>query len=385
MINLFDEKNRIDLDPSLHNENAFSYYDRSARSDVSKVRNLLNVWFKKYPDDEKAELKSRFKKTFSSAFYELFLYELFRQQDFEITIHPEIQNSSKRPDFLLKKNEYEIYIEAKEAKDKTEAEEALENRTNQLYDLINKIDSPNFLLNIEELILKSEKQPSTKKVKVKVLDELNRQDLDLVAKQLTENGYENRNKITYDDEDLYLIISLIPKVPSSRIVGEGRSIGMYPMETFWGGAEESIKSSFMKKAKRYGTLEKPYIICINAMGKLGNDDFDVANALWGSLAYTWSTDPNNKDGKWERQRDGIFLDTKGPRYKNVSGVLVTKVMEFNLHVAPHWFAKHPFSENEAKFDQFKLTHSFVKDGQIQTEKKCSIREILNIEETWLDN
>ena len=76
---------------------------------------------------------------------------------------------------------------------------------------------------------------------------------------------------------------------------------MYPFETTWGGSEESIKGSFAKKYKRYGQLDKPYIVCINAIGMKGNGDIDVENALWGSVAWTWSTDPNNRNERWERQ------------------------------------------------------------------------------------
>lgn len=385
MTGLFDEKKRVDLDPSHHNENTFDYYDRSARKDVSNVRQLLNKWFLSYPVNEQNELKSRFRKTFSSAFYELFIYQLFRQQGFEIEIHPEIPNSNKRPDFLLKKGSAELYLEAKEARDKSEDEEALEKRINQIYDSLNKIKSPNFLLKIEELVLKSTKQPSTKKAIEKIETEVANYDPDALAEQLTKFGLDNGAKIEYENDDLKLLVSLIPKIPSARNLDEGRPIGMYPFESFWGGSEDSIKDSFAKKSKRYGILDKPYFICINAIGIKGEGDFDVENALWGSLAYTWSTDPNNRNERMERQRDGIFLDKKGPRCKNVTGVLVTKVMEFNIHIAQHWFALHPFTDVQFDFNVFDLTHNYVGNGQVQKESKQTIGEVLKINSTWLDD
>jgi hypothetical protein len=385
MTGLFDEKIRVDLDPSLHNENTFDYYDRSARKDVSNVRQLLNEWFLGYPVSEQGELKSRFKKTFSSAFYELFIYHLFRHQGFEIEIHPEIPNSNKRPDFLLKKGSVEFYLEAKEARDKSDNEEALEKRINQVYDSLNKIKSPNFFLKIDELILKSTKQPSTKKAIEKIETEIANFDPDVLTEKLTKFGLEKSAKIEYESDDLKLVVSLIPKIESARNLDTARPIGMYPIETFWGGSEDSIKDSFTKKSKRYGLLDKPYFICINAIGIKGEGDFDVESALWGSLAYTWSTDPNNRNERMERQRDGIFLDKTGPRCKNVSGVLVTKVMEFNLHAARHWFALHPFTDVPFDFSVFDLTHNFVSAGQVKTETKQTIGEILKITSTWLDD
>lgn len=385
MTGLFDEKKRVDLDPSHHNENPFDYYDRSARKDISNVRQLLNEWFLGYPVSEQGELKSRFKKTFSSAFYELFIYHLFKHQGFEIDIHPKIPNSNKRPDFLLKKGSIEFYLEAKEARDKSENDEALEKRNNQVYDSLNKIKSPNFFLKIDELILKSSKQPSTKKAIEKIETEIANFDPDVLTEQLSKFGLEKSAKIEYESDDLKLVVSLIPKIESARNLDTASPIGLYPIKTFWGGSGDSIKDSIIKKSKRYGLLDKPYFICINAIGIKGEGDYDVESALWGSLAYTWSTDPNKRNERIERQRDGIFLDKTGPRCKNVSGVLVTKVMESNLHVARHWFALHPFTDVPFDFSVFDLTHNFVSDGQVKTETKQTIGEILKITSTWLDD
>lgn len=384
MKELFDNKHRIDLDPSQHNENTFDYYDRSARKDVSNVRKLLNEWFLNYPETEQFELKRRFKKTFTSSFYELFIYTLFKQQGFEITIHPDIPNTNKHPDFLLRKNDSEFYLEAKVARDKSKAEEALEKRINQLYDSLDKIKSPNFFLKIDELIIKTTNQPSTKQVINKIETEVAKHNFDTLTEQPQQSGFENMVKIIHDDDNLKLIVSLIPKTPTGGTI-EGRAIRIFPLESFCGGSQESIKDSFTRKAKRYGELDKPYFICINAIGILGEGDFDVENALWGSLAWTWSTDPNNRDEKWGRGRDGIFLGKKGARCKNVSGVLVTKVREYNFATATYWFAKHPFSDNEANFELFDLAYYFVESGKILKYKGKTFGEILNIESTWLND
>jgi hypothetical protein len=380
---LFDDNERVDLDPSFHNENPYDYYDRSARTDISNVRQLLNSWFSTYPDKEKKEIKSRFKKTFSSAFYELFIYQLFKCQGFEIEIHPEIPGSMKHPDFLLKKGNIEFYLEAKEARDKSEAEEALDKRINHVYDSLNKIKSPNFLLKIDELILKSSQQPSTKKAIEKIETDLAKYDPDDLSDKLTKLGLDGAVRIEFENPDLKLVVALIPKIPSARNL-EGRPIGMYPFESFWGGSEDSIKDSFTKKSKRYGNLDKPYFICINAIGIKGAGDFDVEGALWGSIAYTWSTDPNNRDERLERKLDGIFLEPKGPRSKNVSGVLVTKAMEFNIHIAQHWFARHPFADNPIDFDIFDLTYQYVDSGEIKKKPKKTISEILDVNSDWLE-
>ncbi|UBM61366.1 hypothetical protein LA303_08000 [Candidatus Sulfidibacterium hydrothermale] len=381
---LFEKKNRTHLEPALHNENLYDYYDRSARKDVSKVRDVLNEWFECYPETEKHELKSRFKKTFSSAFYELFIFSLFKNQGFAIIIHPKVPSSNKRPDFLLKKDDIEFYLEAKEARDKTIKQEAHQRRINQIYDSLNKIKSPNFFLRIEKLILKNERQPSTKKIISSIESELKKIDPDKVTELIQNFGFDGSPRIQIEDINLKLVVSLIPKDPEYRDKG-GMPIGAYPFEVYWGGAEDSIKNSFSKKAKRYGKLDKPYIICINAIGSRFSGEYDVGNAVWGSIALSWSNDPNNKDEKLVRQKDGLFFSDNGPIFQNVSGILITYAMEFNIPVSKYWFIKHPFSNHDLDFSHFEMTYQYAKNDKININQGKSIGEILNIETNWLED
>lgn len=380
---LFDSKDRTYCEPATHNENAYDYYDRSARKNVSNIRKVLNKWFDNYPLPEKSELKSRFKNTFSSAFYELFIYTLFRHQGFEISIHPEVPNSNKRPDFLLKKDGIEFYLEAKEAKDESTEQQSIKRRINQIYDSLNTINSPNFFLRIEELLLKTQRQPSTKKI-INSVEELAKSiDPDVIAELIQNFGLDGSPRLQFEDANLKLVISLIPKGHSFRNAS-GRPIGIYPFDSYWGGAEESIKNSFAKKAKRYGKLGKPYIICINAVGNRFSGEYDVENAVWGSSALSWSDDPNNPDEKLVRQKDGLFLSNKGPIFQNVSGILVTYAMEFNIPVSKYWLIKHPYSNQDLDFGIFNMTYQYTKDGKIITNQSKAVGEILNIGINWLD-
>ena len=379
---LFENKARVDLEYAFHNENDYYFYDRSAREESSKIREVLNNWFINYPVSEQNEMKSRFKKTFSSAFYELFIHELFRRQGFEVIVHPNVPNSSKKPDFLIRKGGFEFYLEAKVAKEKSHQEEAQENRINYLYDSINKIRSPNFFLDIKELLLKSKAQPSAQKL-IKIIEGvLGKHDPDRVAEKMNNFGYGSAEQIFYEDKDLKTIISLIPKVSSARTSGGGRPIGAYPWESKWGGSEDAIKTSFSKKAKRYGVLDKPYLICINAPENLMYVE-DVNNVLWGTPAWTWSSNPDNKDGKWERMKDGVFLGEGGPKYKNVCGLLVTKVVPHNIPISPYWFTKHPFSDKPSDFSLFNFGYYFVDKNKIHKKEGKTTGEILNIKPDWI--
>ena len=380
---LFEYKNRSHKNPATHNENTYDYYDRSAREDVSKVRDVLNLWFDNYPDEEKPELKSRFKKTFSSAFFELFIFNLFKNQGFDIIVHPRVPNSNRRPDFLLVKNGVEFYLEAKVAKGESEEQESFKHRINQIYDYINTIESPNFFFRIDELDLKTKLQPSTKRLRNTIESELSNFDADEVTRQIATFGFDTSPRISVEDKNLKLVISLIPRAPEHRNKG-GRPIGVYLHEAYMGGEEKSIKTSFEKKAKRYGKLDKPYIVCINSIGEKFFGDVDVMDAVWGTEALSWTEDPNNNEEKLVRLRNGIVMGERGPIFKNVSGILINRVMEFNLAVSPHWLIKHPFADMNLNFDLFEMTYQYLDKNNIVTVDGKSISEILNIKSNWLD-
>lgn len=382
MDNLFDSIRRIYLEAAKHNENTYDYYNISARTDITKVRDTLEGWFFNYPKEEKKELKSRFKKDFDSAFYELFLYELFSKLGYKIIIHPDLPLSPKKPDFLISKDDLEIYVEAKVVKNKTKEQEAFERKINEFYDNLNKLNSDNFLLDIESFNILTQKQPSTKGIITYIEQELKKINPDILSEEVNKNGFEKLPAIEYNNGDIHIIVKPIPVIPSARKENK-RPIGIYPIETFWGGGEESLKDSIEKKAKRYGKLDKPFIVCMNSLDIKTSGKLDVDNAIWGSLALSWSTNPENRDEKWIRQLDGVFLDKKGARLKNLTGVFVSKIYPHNVPVANYWFYEHPFSENKMDFNKIGLKFNYINEGKIVDNTGDDIGDILEISKDWL--
>lgn len=382
MNSLFDSFERTCLEFAKHNDNTYEYYNNSARTDMSKVRDTLERWFYNYPEEEKKELKSRFKKDFDSSFYELFLHELFCKLGYNITIHPDLPSSPKKPDFLISKDNLELYIEAKVVKGKTVEQEAFERKRNELYDNLNKLNTKDFFLNIEDVCFLTQKQPSTKEMIKCIEEELKKIDPDTLREELEKNGIENLPKIEYKNRDVHIIVSPIPVSPSTR-EEKIRPIGIYPAEAFWGGGEESLKESIEKKAKRYGKLDKPFIVCLNSLDIRTSGKIDVDNAIWGTVAFSWSTNPESKDEKWIRQLDGVFCDKKGVRLKNLTGVFVSKVCPHNIPVANYWLYEHPFSENKMDFDKIGLKFNYISEGKIIDNTGDNIGDILEIPKDWL--
>lgn len=384
MIKLFDHTEEVIKGPSNNNENAFNYYHKSDRKDMAVIRKVLEEWFFNYPNKEKKELKNRFKKDMDSAFYELFLHELFRSLNFEIEIHPKLKDSTKRPDFLIQKKDFIAYVEAKICYDKSESEMAFERRQNEFYDSLNKIRIKGFLLRIAELQFKTTKQPRTKELISKIETEISLLDPESITSQMKKYGFEGCPFINYENNDFKISVQPMPLIKSKRNKISKNPIGMFPFETFWGGGENSLRDSILKKAKRYGKFDIPYLICINALSKKTSGKIDIENVIWGSLQYTYSTNPDNRDGRMTRAMDGVFYNSGKPKLQNVSGILVTRVFPSNIPNENYWLFEHPFAENKMNFSRLNLVYSYVKENQIISLEGNDFDKIFGISKNWLD-
>lgn len=373
---IFEDKVRTDLDYAKHLDNIFDFYDRSAKPEFAEVRDIVNKWFESYPIDEKHELKSRFKKTFSSAFFELFIYQLFTKQGFKLTTHPKLTHTDKTPDFLAEKGDFSFYIEAKEATDLSESEVAQNKKLSALYNAISTCNIPDFWLCIDEFHIKGNKQPSGKRIIELIETESKKFTPEAVANQLEIDAQRESRHIVIDKADVRIEITLLPKSPEIRGDSSIKPIGVYPMGTFWGGPDESIRNAVQKKASRYGDLDKPYLICINALSERGVNSISVHIAILGSVAGTFSTNPNDKDLRWERTKDGVFLSDRGPIATRVSGIFVTRVFPSNVFAAEHWLLKHPYCKLELDCKQLDLQHEELEGTSWQNIPGKTVGEIL---------
>jgi hypothetical protein len=381
---LFDETTEIIVGPSSNNENSFNYYHKSNRKDIQTIRETLEKWFSEYPKSEKLELKSRFKKDLDSAFYELFLFEMFKKLGFNIKIHPKLENSNKRPDFLISKDNFQAYIEAKICFDKSEEEMSFERLQNEFYDKLNKVRIKGFLLRIEELNFKTQKQPRTKELIKKIELEVSKLDPKKITAAMEKFGFDGCPNIDFENKDLKVRVQPMPLIESKKDKISKNPIGMFPFETFWGGGEQSLKQSILKKAKRYGKFEIPYLICINALGKKTSGKIDIENVIWGSLKYTYSNNPENRDGKMTRERDGIFYNSGKAKLTNVSGIMVTRVFPTNIPNSKYWAFENPFAENKCDFKKLNLIHNYVIGNQIISRDGDDLDKILEISKEWLN-
>jgi len=384
LIKLFDITSEFIDGPSDNNENSFDYYHKSTRKDIRIIRETIENWFSTYQNSEKKELKNRFKKDFDSAFYELFLYEMFNKLGFSITIHPNLKDSTKRPDFLIEKDDIQSYVEAKVCYDKSQEEMAFERLQNQFFDNLNKVRIKGFLLRIEEIEFKTKRQPSAKELISKIETEVNNLDPKIITLDMEKFGFDGCPKINFENDDLKIILQPMPLIESRRDKISENPIGMFPIETYWGGGKESLRDSISKKVKRYSKFEIPYLICVNALGKKTTDKLDVENAIWGSLKYTFSDYKNIEDGKMSRESDGIFYNSGKKKLTNVSGVFVSKVFPSNVPNAKYWIYENPFADNRLDFKRLNLIYNYIDDKERDGVTGENLDAVFGISKEWLN-
>ena len=382
-IALFDDVIRNDLNYSKNNENPYDFYNRSSRYKFVVVRELLSQWFSQYPEEEKKELKNRFKKTFDSAFYELFLYHLFINLGFQVEIHPKLPDSKKRPDFLIIKDKLEIYVEAKVDYDKSSGLIATERKISQFYDDLNKLKVKGFYFAVEDLDLKNNSQPSAKKVIKFIEKEIDKLNPEFRENILQENNFDQIPCFLYDDETISLKITPLPTDISLKDKIIENPIGMSPFKLLTDSGEQSMENSIKKKAKRYGKLDKPFIVCLNAINEKFPRIADFERVIWGVEALISLNKPETVSFQWSRKEDSIFFNNKNATLENLSGVLITRVYPNSIPNSKYHLFKHPYSSNTFDFNKLGLKYSYAKDDNIFRAIGDDFESIFNIDKNWL--
>ncbi|SEI83950.1 hypothetical protein SAMN05216327_104172 [Dyadobacter sp. SG02] len=351
---LFDEKQRTYAGFITSGEGSYKYYDRSCRQEVSTVRGLLNAWFQNYPPDGRQEIVSRFLKAdFSSAFFELFIHELLIRQGFDLQLHPPLPNSPHRPDFLVKQGDWEFYVEAVEVKDLSDDEKARANKEERFFEGLNRLKSAHYYLQIQNLEFLSDRQPRTTNIVSNLSKKLNDFDYQGVLALAHTNRFDELPTLEYSDNDVYMAVRLLPvDIPSEK----DEIVGIRPFQTIWGGPENALLSSIRKKSKKYGPLDKPLILFLNYLGKKTLYEDDVINLL----------------------RQAKTLGSE-----KISALFITKVHEFNVHVAKYWLVKCPNARLDIDLEHCEMSYFSIVDGKPSFRQGRMISEIFELPDDWI--
>lgn len=363
---LFEEKTRTNSEYKKHMQGDYDFYDNTCRPEFVIIRNKLEQWFSNYPETDQFELKKRFikKEKFSPAFYELYIHEMFRKQGFRLEPHPIIKGTNNRPDFLVKGNDIQFYLEATVATDLSIDERKIKNIIGNLYDFINSKNIPRFSIALCELILKSTTQPSGNKIINSVYDNIDKYGHLFEIHQKDPMSFNYPKIFKFDDNTIFLSYSLFFKARNESTPEKLPTIIKYPNYTRWGGTQNTVIDSLKEKASKYGKPPLPYLICINSTSDISTGNFDVFNALFGREKLYYPSQQEDFDAYYGRSMDGILGNKLNPRHTRVSAVLITEKASPSQINPKHWLVLNPFASKPLDYDKIQLSKLSIESNQI---------------------
>ena len=347
-VNIFSAVERTDPSPARHGESHSQFIDRVAGHFWVQVRDLIEEWFSRLCSDAQADVRGRLRcrddRQSKGAFFELYLHECLLRMGYAVTCHPEVDGTSRRPDFLAEKDGSAVYVEARSASPSDVVVGAAA-RVNTLHESLNKIDSPNFFLWIDV-----ERQGGGP-LRAGPL----RSELEKWLKELNPDAYEDRGNgrrdfpeaKPYEANGWRIQVRAFPKSPDARGKEGVRPFGIFSGGQAFGGQDkEGIRNALSNKGSAYGQLGAPYVVAV-ASSSMSTDDYDVENALYDTEALLVPTGSGGETypAALVHSPDGYWRKGDHWAHRHVSAVLVVK----DLHPASvgarqHTIWEHPDPE-----------------------------------------
>lgn len=277
---------------------------------------MVQAWIERYPAENQPEmvrrLRSRDDTLHRSAFFELFLHELLIRQDFNIVaIEPEMPNG-RAPEFLVAAPDgTRFYLEATLALGLSNVDAGADRRMREALQAIDDVASPDFFLHLH-----THGAPDRPIATARLRRSVQRFVDGLDYETATSATQAERPIGTWQHEEhgARFIIQPVPK--RLRRPG-GRAIGGRMLAAGLIHPKLAIRSAVEGKAGRYGELDLPLVVAINALEEFAGPD-DAVDALFGTVAVVV---PEDGEPRQRRNTDGAWQGSGGPVHTRCSAVL----------------------------------------------------------------
>jgi hypothetical protein len=236
-----------------------------------------------------------------------------------------------------------------------------------VYDALDKlVKSPNFFL-----WLSIKGSPNTSPPTKRLADFLNRQlgslDPDKIAEQHDLFGMDSLPQWQFEHDGWKIKIRPTPKKPEARGKPNVRPIGMRSSGFRMLDHRTSIRNSIIDKASKYGKLELPYVIAVNATDPV--DSTDIMEALFGKEQFSFFISDERKEipePKMTRKPDGAWNGTKGPKYTRVSAILmVTQLATWNIPRSNICLYHNPWAQKKYSSVLVRLPQAIPENGKMR--------------------
>jgi hypothetical protein len=365
----------------------FEWVDGSSMPGMVQLRATLDGWFLRYPEDERAEFRRRFRlrDDLEPAFFELYLHELLLRLGYAVAVHPQLpRGAGARPDFLAERDgEPGFYLEALVVRGQTEEDRAADARMSVVFDALNKIDNPDFFFSIEIDGAPPTSPPATGFAR-RIERWLAGLDYEAVRACLRRDLSAEPKEIFCHKKEWCAIVRAWPKSEGLRARAGipslmARHRGMQEVDY-----SRTLAEKMRSKAGRYRVPERMLVLAVNAL-TTRLDRLDIMQALFGTERGSASDEANGQPraGTTERMTDGLWRSSAGPRYGRVTGVLVVSFLypwsaasqDLCLYLNPH----APKAELGALSS---LSRAEARDGDMEWHEGRHPRKVLALPEGW---
>jgi hypothetical protein len=385
---LFDEIERTKIDFIEQDESTFEYLNRSSRREINQIRDLMEFWFSHYPTQHQNEFKGKYRSNKDrhhfAAFFELFIHELLLRLNCQIELHPKLTNRSATPDFFVRSNKGEcFYLEATVASTIPKTEMGGISRINSLIYYLNKnVKSEKYFIwiNLDGF---PENPVPAKNIARFLSEKIKTLEINLPSTSSKTDHLIKYPKWQYTQSNW--TIHFEPVIKTNKRPGQQLILGQN-MGARWVDHRTPIREAIVKKSRKYGELEYPLIIALNALGPM-IDEIDIGEALFGKESFVISINPDtvqdSVETKLVRKLDGAWTSPSGPRYKRVSAVLLANnLSDTNIPRAELILIHNPWAKKQFHSVLTRLPQVIHRDNEM-TKIDCeSIGEIFELPNIW---
>jgi hypothetical protein len=226
-------------------------------------------------------------------------------------VHPQLEDSDDRPDFLVRSERGAFYVEAATTFSGMEDDQQHSALMAEILDAVEKVQSETFTISLDFERIGTE-MPRIREIVGPIREWLAELDPD---DALASGVYPSRS-IKPRDWELELMafpLKLEHRGPVKQLIGVGPVMVGNVNDT------EKLRATLNRKRGKYGNLREPLLFAV-LMPSTFADLPAVENALFGDTALQYYVGERGRE-RWVRLRNGFWIDERGPRAQSASGLI----------------------------------------------------------------
>lgn len=380
---IFDRIHRTDQNPRLHNETSFAFLQRSGWPESENVRNFIETWVDRCPKSERNSIIRRINSGdetgFRSACFELILFSMMFQLEFQIEFHPFLLNgNSNQPDFKIRvPSGVDFYLEAVCPSNKSNLDRANDNREAEVLAAIDRISISGFSLSIEFTEYGSA-SPPTRILRQNLVNWIATLDAAVIS---ANSGFDDLPKHVWRYEGWEIEFTAIPLRREAE-QRPRRPIGVLFEGAQWGNRWEVIRDAILDKGRRYGDLDAPLLLAVNS-DAFQIDRDDEMQALFGGDQVRIDPRFPDQEPQFTRARNGAWFGPNGPRSNRVAGVWIfNDVTPWSIAGRRGTLYFNPYREFSLPSELERFSYAIANGREIEWHDGLTIREALDLPESW---